>query len=487
MPKQKSSQSSRMRFYVSEFGADVFSTDDIWVPDDCYIFPSSGKRNLKFQRCWFKRWNWLAYSEKDDGAYCKYCVLFAGEDGGVGKQTFGNLVKKPFKNWKDAIEVFNNHTNCEYHKTCILKGTCAKQILEKKVEPIDIQIDSGIKHKIFLIGHRDSGPLNLTEPNENDGNFRSLLRFRANSGDVALKTHLETCSKNASYTSPMIANEIISTCGDIILKKIVNKINEAKCFSILVDETSDISGIEQFSLCARYFYNGQINEDFLLFVPVTDVTGKGLASTLLTLLDLIGIDYNYMIGQGYDGAAAMSGVFHGAHVYVQEKCPLAIYVHCASHSLNLAISDACNITSIRNCLGSSFHCLFPIKEKNNSDTFENDITDLVKKYSQLLPSFSPLVVIAEFKLWSTSLQNVPKIPSNLSELLNNCNESDYPNVYKLLKIVVTLPITTATAERSFSTMRRLKTYLRNTMAENRLNELAQLNIHRTIEVNPEVV
>jgi len=181
--------------------------------------------------------------------------------------------------------------------------------------------------------------LNLTEPNENDGNFRSLLRFRANSGDVPLRTHLETCSKNASYTSPMIANEIILTCGDIILKKIVNKINKAKCFSILVDETSDISGIEQFSLCARYFNNGQINEDFLLFVPVTDVTGKGLASTLLTSLDLIGIDYNYMIGQGYDGAVAMSGVFHGAYVYVQEKCPLAIY-GCASHSLNLAISDA---------------------------------------------------------------------------------------------------------------------------------------------------
>jgi len=98
--------------------------------------------------------------------------------------------------------------------------------------------------------------LNLTEPNENDGNFRSLLRFSANSSDVALKTHLETCSKNASYTSSMIANEIISMCGDIILKKIVNKINDAKCFSILVDEVSDISGIEQFSLCARYFNNG---------------------------------------------------------------------------------------------------------------------------------------------------------------------------------------------------------------------------------------
>lgn len=135
----------------------------------------------------------------------------------------------------------------------------------------------------------------------------------------------------------------------------------------------------------------------------------------------------------------------------------------------------------------NFNCLFPIKENNIPDTFENNITDLVQKYSQLLPSFSSLVVIAEHKLWWTSLQNLSKIPSNLSELLNNCNENYYPNVYKLLKIVATLPITTATAERSFSTLRRLKTYLRNTMAENRLNGLAHLNIHRTIEVNPEEV
>lgn len=47
-------------------------------------------------------------------------------------------------------------------------------------------------------------------------------------------------------------------------------------------------------------------------------------------------------------------------------------------------------------------------------------------------------------------------PSNGSELLNNCNEYDFPNVYKLLQIVTTLPITTATAKRSFLTLRSLK-------------------------------
>lgn len=120
----------------------------------------------------------------------------------------------------------------------------------------------------------------------------------------------------------------------------------------------------------------------------------------------------------------------------------------------------------------SFNLLFPTKEKDILDTFENDMTYLVQKYSQLLPSFSPLVVIAELKLWWTTLQNMSIISSNVLELLNNCNENDFPNVYTLLKILATLLITTATAERSFSTLRNLKTYLRNTMSENRLNGLA---------------
>jgi len=41
--------------------------------------------------------------------------------------------------------------------------------------------------------------------------IRSLLRFLANSDNLALKIHLETFSKNAPCTSPIIGNEIIST------------------------------------------------------------------------------------------------------------------------------------------------------------------------------------------------------------------------------------------------------------------------------------
>ena len=49
--------------------------------------------------------------------------------------------------------------------------------------------------------------------------------------------------------------------------------------------------------------------------------------------------------------------------------------------------------------------------------------------------------------------------------------------FEEVTIFATLPVTTASSERSFSTMRRLKTYLRSTMGEQRLTSLALLSVH----------
>lgn len=53
-----------------------------------------------------------------------------------------------------------------------------------------------------------------------------------------------------------------------------------------------------------------------------------------------------------------------------------------------------------------------------------------------------------------------------------------PEVVKLLRLFLTLPVTSCTAERSFSCLRRLKTFLRSTLTQKRLNNLAVLHCHR---------
>ena len=67
------------------------------------------------------------------------------------------------------------------------------------------------------------------------------------------------------------------------------------------------------------------------------------------------------------------------------------------------------------------------------------------------------------------------------------NSGTYPNLEILLKILATLAVTTCSSERSFSALKHLKSYLRSTMVESRLNGLAALYIHKDIVLNKEAV
>ena len=51
-------------------------------------------------------------------------------------------------------------------------------------------------------------------------------------------------------------------------------------------------------------------------------------------------------------------------------------------------------------------------------------------------------------------------------------------VVRLFQLLVTLPATNATSERSFSALRRIKSYLRSTMSQVRLNHLMILHYHQ---------
>ena len=52
------------------------------------------------------------------------------------------------------------------------------------------------------------------------------------------------------------------------------------------------------------------------------------------------------------------------------------------------------------------------------------------------------------------------------------------SVWRLYQLLLVLPATNATSERTFSALRRVKSYLRRTMAQARLNHLIVLHYHR---------
>ena len=54
----------------------------------------------------------------------------------------------------------------------------------------------------------------------------------------------------------------------------------------------------------------------------------------------------------------------------------------------------------------------------------------------------------------------------------------FPCVFNLLKILLVCPVSSAECERSFSALRRLKTWLRSTMSQKRLNYAVVCNVHK---------
>ncbi|XP_049926797.1 zinc finger MYM-type protein 1-like [Epinephelus moara] len=67
--------------------------------------------------------------------------------------------------------------------------------------------------------------------------------------------------------------------------------------------------------------------------------------------------------------------------------------------------------------------------------------------------------------------------------MENNLQATFAETVSLFKILITTPMTTAESERCFSTLKRIKTFLRNTMTQDRLNALAMLSMDKNLVRN----
>jgi hypothetical protein len=75
---------------------------------------------------------------------------------------------------------------------------------------------------------------------------------------------------------------------------------------------------------------------------------------------------------------------------------------------------------------------------------------------------------------------------NVFEIIDFINENSledaFPQLLKFAHLVVTIPATSASAERAFSSLKRIHTYLRNTQGQERLSELSIIAIEKQLLV-----
>ena len=83
--------------------------------------------------------------------------------------------------------------------------------------------------------------------------------------------------------------------------------------------------------------------------------------------------------------------------------------------------------------------------------------------------------------WNCLKENGSHIPDTIGDTLPLIDSVLFPNVAAAMTILAVISVTTCNCERSVSTLRRMKSYMRSTMGQDRLNGLALLmHVHCTM-------
>jgi hypothetical protein len=118
-----------------------------------------------------------------------------------------------------------------------------------------------------------------------------------------------------------------------------NKGRNGGClFSVLIDESRDISVKEQMAVVVRFVNKKRRSNRTILGIKhVKDTTSESLKKALVDMLSDHGLVVANIRGQGYDSASNMRGEFNGLQKLIRDENPFAFYIHCFAHQLQLVV------------------------------------------------------------------------------------------------------------------------------------------------------
>ncbi|XP_076958450.1 uncharacterized protein LOC143634180 [Bidens hawaiensis] len=262
--------------------------------------------------------NWLEYNVKADKAYCLHCYLF--------KECGQNdaFLSEEVRCWNRAWEKFSGHVGkCNsFHNKERKRGEDLLNQAQSIHVAIDKRTDIQKKKKQYRIRLHASarltkallnGSLAFRGHDESEeslyrGNFIEFLKVFGELNEEIGKVILSNAPGNNQMTSPSIQNELCNCFAEEVLKKIFEELGD-NVFSILVDESRDISKNEQLAMVLRYVDKlGFVKERFIGLVHVMETTALSLKAAIDKLFARHNLSIGRVRGQGYDGASNMSGL-----------------------------------------------------------------------------------------------------------------------------------------------------------------------------------
>lgn len=298
--------------------------------------------------------DWLVFSQKNQSLYCFPCFFFGNTKSNLGQKT-------GFNSWKNQHQCMKEHEQSTDHRFAVTSlvnrsGTKSRIDAEFVKEFLNEREywRSLLKRIVSVIKFLSSRGLafrgsNQTLGSPQNGNYLGALELLSEY-DAFLAKHLQTHGNKGkgktSYLSANICEEFVELLAKSVLEFMVAELKQAKYYSTILDSTPDISHVDQLTFVIRYVLeDGTPVERFFGFFPISGHTATEMETFLLEQLEKHDIKIEDCRGQSYDNASNMSGQYNGLQAKIKKRNPLAEYVPCAGHSLNLIGSSAAEACS----------------------------------------------------------------------------------------------------------------------------------------------
>ena len=224
-----------------------------------FVFPATSGRRLPFASTGFNKW------KKTLGSKSSLLEKHnASEVHKLAEEKTCLFIRNQRQPSSDIASIMARETKLEQIRT--IKGI---------LSIIDVVIALGMRGIAFR-GNWDK----VTKAE--DRNFSYFVNWKSQF-DGDLREHLHKAARNAKYTSPVVQNTIISLCENAIREKVLAMFSSSY-WSLMADETEDVSNMEQVSVCARFVHNYEVYEEFLGFVTVAKMDAQTIADELHSTL-----------------------------------------------------------------------------------------------------------------------------------------------------------------------------------------------------------